>query len=178
MKKHARGGMIAPPTRVPPANLAPSTASPLAAAIAARGNASPGAKAGSAFGRATMRPPRVPIAGTLRNIDQTINKAKPKLGALGTGVHKFDGGGKVGLSMRAMSVIKDAISHLGNKDVSSAASVLRSSPEAMAHPAVASAAQGLRSSTGIAPATKALTGLVNSDTDARLMPTFRRGGRL
>jgi hypothetical protein len=130
----------------------------------------------------------VPVQGTLRNIDQTINKAKPKLGALGAKLRspsgpaggkfgapkQFDGGGKVGmlLSPRAMSVLKDAISHLTNKDASSAAAVLRSSPEAMSHPDVNAAARGLRSSTGIAPATKTLTGLVNADTDRTTMGTL------
>lgn len=179
MKNHARGGTIAPPTRLSPSPIAPTTVSPLASAIAAKSAAGPGARFGSAQGRARAKPPRVPISGTLRNIDQTINKVKPQLGALGAGVRAFDGGGRVaGLSVRAISAIKDALSHLANKDASSASATLRSSPEAMAHPVVQGAATGLRSSTGIAPATKALTSLVNDDTNARTVgPTFRRGGR-
>lgn len=169
------GPGAAPPMQGP-------TVSPLASAIASRGQA----MRPNTLGRATVRPPRVPIAGTLRNIDQVINKAKPKLGALGAKMQspsgpagarfgkskQFDAGGKVGLSVRAISVLKDAISHLTNKDVSSAAAVLRSSPEAMSHPAVAQAAAGLRASTGIAPATKTLTGLVNADTDRTTMGTL------
>lgn len=156
--------------------------SPLASAIASRGQA----MRTSSLGKATVRPPRVPISGTLRNIDQTINKAKPKLGALGAKLRSpsgptggkfgapkgFDAGGRVGLSVRAISAIKNALDHLTNKDASSASAVLRSSPEAMAHPDVAKAAAGLRASTGIAPATKTLTGLVNADTDRTTMQTM------
>lgn len=170
----ARGGVIPSPSMVAGPGAAPPiqgpTVSPLASAIASRGQAF----RAPALGRATMRPPRVPIAGTLRNIDQTINKAKPRLGSLGKQVRAFDGGGKVGalLSPRAISAIKDAISHLTNRDVSSAAATLRSSPEAMSHPDVNAAARGLRSSSGIAPATKTLTDLVNADTDRTTMNTL------
>jgi hypothetical protein len=140
---------------------------------------------GGAMPTAKMRMPRVPIADTMRNVDQRIFHAKqamPGLRAkLGGKVRKYDDGGRVGLSARAIATLKDALSHLDNKDASSAVASLRSSPELMQHPDVGAAMRGLRASTGIAPATKTLTGLVNADTDRTIMPTvtgsYARGGR-
>lgn len=135
---------------------------------------------GGSIPMAKMRMPRIPIADTMRNVDQSIfhaRQAMPRLQAAVGGKVRYDEGGKVGLGVRAIAAIKDALSHLGNKDASSAAATLRASPEAMAHPDVAAAMRGLRTSQGIAPATKSLTSLVNADTNASIMPTFRRGGR-
>lgn len=134
---------------------------------------------------AKMRMPRIPIADTLRNINQKTSGARlalPKLKkAIGGRVQHYDAGGKVALAGRAISVLKDALSHLANKDASSAAATLRSSPEAMAHPHVRTAVNSLRSSTGIGPATRSLTDLVNADTDRTVMPTVsaqKGGGRI
>jgi len=134
---------------------------------------------------ARMRMPRIPIADTLRNVNQKVAGARlalPKLQrAVGGRAKHYDEGGKVALAGRAISVLKDALSHLANKDASSAAATLRSSPQAMAHPDVRAAVNGLRTSQGIAPATRSLTGLVNADTDRTVMPTVsaqKRGGRI
>lgn len=132
-------------------------------------------------GTAHMKMPRIPIADTLRNINQSMKPAKSQLQMLkargGKTKTRYDVGGEVRLGAQAINAVKTALSHLRNRDASSAAAVLRSSPQALAHPSVAEAAQGLRASTGIAPATKALTDVVNAHTDATVMPTFRRGGR-
>lgn len=134
------------------------------------------------IGTAKMRMPRVPIADTLRNVNQSIHGAQVKLpklkAAMGGKTRRYDVGGEVRLGTRAISALKDALSHLANKDASSAAAVLRSSPEALTHPDVKAAVGQLRASTGIAPATKSLTNLVNQDTERNvLQPSFRRGGR-
>lgn len=124
-----------------------------------------------------MRMPHVPLADTLHSIDQHMAGAKvklPKLKArMGGGVKKCaEGGEVVSLGARAISAIKDALSHLANNDASSAAATLRASREAMQHPTVQQAAQSLRSSAGIAPATRNLTGIVNADTNRTIMPTM------
>lgn len=137
------------------------------------------------MGLARARMPRIPIADTMRNINQSMHGARvslPKLRAkMGGSAKRLDEGGKVGLSVRAISVLKDALSHLANKDASSAAALLRSNPEAMAHPAVQQAAQSLRSSAGVAPAIRTIQGLVNADTERNVLPavsTQARGGRV
>lgn len=156
-RRHAAGGYVSP-----------------LAAVASHG---PHTRFGGSLPTAKMRMPRVPIADTMRNINQGIFHGKEKLAALGGRIHKYDEGGRVGLSARAIAVLKDALSHLSNKDASSAAATLRSSPEAMAHPDVAAAMRGLRTSTGVAPAAKSLTSLINADTNASIMPTFSGGGQ-
>lgn len=122
-----------------------------------------------------LRMPHIPIEGALRNIDQHMAGARLHLptikAAMGGRMRHFADGGEVQLGARAISAIKDALSHLANRDASSAAATLRASPEAMQHPVVQQAAQSLRASTGIAPATRNLTGVVNADTDRTLMPT-------
>lgn len=139
------------------------------------GNSPKPLSVGKSIATAKVRMPRIPIGGTMRNIDQTIKGAKTKLGvikkAMGGKVKRkhFDEGGKVSLGTRAISTIKDAISHLTNKDASSAAATLRANREAMSHPTVAAAANSLRSSTNMSAAQKALTGLVNDDTDRNVL---------
>jgi hypothetical protein len=122
-----------------------------------------------------MRMPHVPLADTMHNIDQHMSGARmtlPKLHAkVGGCVRKAEGGEVISLGARAISAIKDALSHLANKDASSAAATLRASPEAMQHPVVQQAAQALRASSGIAPATRNLTSVVNADTNRTIMPT-------
>lgn len=137
-------------------------------------------KLGSPMGAAgygtRMRMPHIPIAGSLHNIDQHMAGARMKLPAIkasiGGHMRGYADGGEVRLGARAISAIKDALSHLANKDASSAAATLRASPEAMTHPVVQQAAQSLRASSGIAPATKNLTGVVNADTNRVIMPTL------
>lgn len=157
--EHAAGGMVKPPLQqhtpvlgASPPNMKP--VSPLGQAIQNKGNA--GRYAGG-MGLAPARPPRVPIQGMLRNIDQKINKIKPMLKAMG---------GKIAaqpmpLHPDAIPVIQQALQHLKGKDASSASAVLRSSPAAMTHPHVAHAAKALQTAHGIAPATKTLTQLAS-----------------
>jgi hypothetical protein len=122
--------------------------------------------------------PKVPLMDTMHNIDEHMAGAKvklPKLKAKMGGRAKkcyADGGAVINLGERAMSAVKDALSHLANNDASSAAATLRASREAMQHPVVQQAAQSLRASSGIAPATRNLTGVVNANTDRTIMPTM------
>lgn len=69
------------------------------------------------------------------------------------------GGPVAGLSENAKGAVKTALTHLANKDASSAAATLHASPEAMQHPVVRLAAHALRTGTGLAPATQQLTGM-------------------
>lgn len=143
-------------------------------------------KLGNPMGNAgRLRMPRVPIMGAMHNIDQHMQGARMKMPQLkarvGGPVGRYaDGGEVITLGARAIRAVKDALSHLANNDASSAAATLRSSQEAMQHPTVASAAQSLRTSSGIAPATRSLTNIVNQDTDRTVMPLMSRarGGRV
>lgn len=160
--KHAAGGAISP-----------------LAAIANKPMRSTLPKLGNPMGSAgRMRMPKVPLMDTMHNIDQHMAGARVKLPKLkakmgGRTKKKYaDGGEVVALGARAISAVKDALSHLANNDASSAAATLRASREAMQHPTVAQAAQSLRSSSGIAPATRNLTGVVNADTNRNIMPTM------
>lgn len=160
--RHAAGGPISP--------LASLVGNPMAMRSTLPKLGNPG---GVAPGH--MRMPHIPLEGMVHNIDQHMGGTRASLGALraavGGGVRRHADGGEVRLGARAISAIKDALSHLANKDASSAAATLRSSPEAMQHPVVQQAAQSLRASSGIAPATKNLTGVVNADTNRVIMPT-------
>lgn len=165
MQHHAAGGPISPLGALEGNPLAMRSTLP---------------KLGSSMGTAgfgnRMRMPHIPIAGSLHNIDQHMAGARMKLPAIkasiGGHMRGYADGGEVRLGARAISAIKDALSHLANKDASSAAATLRASPEAMTHPVVQQAAQSLRASSGIAPATKNLTGVVNADTNRVIMPTM------
>lgn len=149
-----------------------------------RGSSSPGSPGISgAVGDALAALRRYLLSNTSRDIANTRQKyedaqingtyAGPQRQAPGG---YADGGEVAALGERAMTAIKNALSHLSNKDASSAAATLRASPEAMQHPTVAQAAQALRASSGIAPASKALTGLVNQNTDQTML-VRARGGR-
>lgn len=154
LSRHARGGLIAPPGLGVAPPMPVQAKSPLAGAINARGNA--GRYAGG-MGLAPARPPRVPIAGMLRNVDQKINSTKPLLRAMGGQIAAQS----MPLDPKLMPVIQQALTHLKGLDASSASAVLRSSPEAMTHPHVARAARALQTAHGIAPATKTLNQLVS-----------------
>lgn len=161
MQHHAAGGPISP--------LAALVGNPMTmrSTVPHMGQAVPG----------HMRMPHIPLVDTMHNIDQHMSGARLKMPALkakvgGSTCRYADGGEVVTLGARAISAIKDALSHLANRDASSAAATLRSSPEAMQHPVVQQAAQALRSSSGVAPATRNLTGVVNADTDRTIMPTM------
>ena len=124
-----------------------------------------------------MRMPHIPLADTMHSIDQHMSGARAKLPQLkaragGRTQQYAEGGEIIALGEKAMSAIKDAISHLANRDASSAAATLRASREAMQHPVVQQAAQSLRSSAGIAPATRGLTDIVNNNTNRTVMPTL------
>jgi hypothetical protein len=162
MQHHAAGGSISP--------LAAQVGNPMSMSSTLP-------KMGNPMGSAMhFRMPHIPIGGALHNIDQHmagLHERLPALkAALGGQMRRYADGGEVQLSARAMSAIKDALSHLANKDASSAAAVLRSSPEAMQHPVVQQATQSLRASSGVAPAVRNLTGVVNQDTNRVLMPTM------
>lgn len=165
MQRHAAGGAISP--------LAALEGDPMKmrATLPKLGN-----PVGTAGYGGRMHMPHIPIAGSLHNIDQHMAGARMKLPAIkasiGGHLRSYADGGEVRLGARAISAIKDALSHLANRDASSAAATLRSSPEAMTHPVVQQAAQSLRASSGIAPATKSLTGVVNADTNRVVMPTL------
>jgi len=163
MQHHAAGGAISP--------LASLVGNPM-------GMRASLPKLGNPIGNAgRMRMPRVPLMDTMHNIDQHMAGAKVKLPKLkakmgGRAKKKYaDGGEVITLGARAISAVKDALSHLANNDASSAAATLRASREAMQHPVVQQAAQSLRSSSGMAPATRNLTGVVNADTNRVIMPT-------
>jgi hypothetical protein len=79
---------------------------------------------------------------------------------------EYAGGGKVRFSPKAHGALKAALSHLANKDHSSAAAALRASPEAMSHPVVQQAAHSLRSSAGLGPATQAIANLAQQSAPA------------
>jgi hypothetical protein len=72
----------------------------------------------------------------------------------------YAAGGQVpALSEQAIGAVRAALTHLTNKDASSAAATLRASPEAMQHPVVQRAAHALRHGVGLAPATRNLAGV-------------------
>jgi hypothetical protein len=166
-RRHAAGGAISP--------LSALVGDPMTmrATLPKMGN--PMGAAGYA-GRLHM--PHIPIGGALHNIDQHMAGARERLPSLKVGLacggrtRRYADGGEVRLGARAISAIKDALSHLANRDASSAAATLRSSPEAMQHPVVQQAAQALRASSGIAPATQKLTAITNADTNRVIMPTM------
>lgn len=130
-----------------------------------------------------MKMPYVPIAGIthnvfahLKGVSERLPKLQAKVGKMPTYRYKYDVGGEVRLGADAIAAIKDAISHIANRDASSASAALTTNRAAMAHPVVQQAAQALRRGQGIGQAAQALTGLVNADTERTVMPTFRRGG--
>ncbi len=69
------------------------------------------------------------------------------------------GGAVTPLHPNAQKAVKTALTHLANKDASSAAATLHASPEAMQHPVVRHAAHALRTSQGMAPAVQGLAGV-------------------
>lgn len=133
-----------------------------------------------------MKMPYIPMAGVTRNVFahlkgpmEKLPKMQAKLAKAPNYRMKFDVGGEVRLGADAIAAIKDAITHLANRDASSAAGALTSSRTAMQHPLVQQAAQQLRRGQGIAQASQTLTGLVNADTDRTVMPLVSgqaRGG--
>ena len=62
----------------------------------------------------------------------------------------------------ASGAIRAALAHLANKDASSAAAALHSSPEAMQHPVVRLAAHALRTGHGLAPATQDISAVAGA----------------
>jgi hypothetical protein len=72
---------------------------------------------------------------------------------------EYAAGGQVPMGEQARGAVKKALTHLANKDASSAAATLHASPEAMQHPVVRLAAHALRTSQGMAPAVRGLAGV-------------------
>lgn len=77
-------------------------------------------------------------------------------------------GGPATMHPAALRALHQAMLHLQNQDASSAAATLRASPAAMAHPDVQAAETALRTSQGVAPASKTLHDLSNSAQASRL----------
>ena len=127
-------------------------------------------KLGSPMGTAGhMRMPHVPLMNTMHNIDQHMAGAKvklPKLQAKLSTPGFAQGGVTQTLSPHALAAIRTAVSHLTNKDASTAAATLRANTEAMQHPVVRAAAQALRNSVGIGPATQRLSALQSPSTQS------------
>ena len=116
-------------------------------------------------GKAPMRMPRVPIADTMRNIDQHIKGASVKLPKIGQKLqslpkqppmphHKFAGGGQV--NPQLAQVIQQALNSIKSKDLSTAGAMLRGSPIAMQHPVTRAASTALRNAQHVDAAIKAL----------------------
>lgn len=184
MQHHAAGGMVRikppvlgapPPVIGQPHQQSPLGHSPLGLAIQNRGNA--GRYAGG-MGLAPARPPRVPMTGLLRNIDQGLHQKRVQLKALGGSLQSAQPQQPMPdqqMDPHIKQVIMTALKHLEGMDASSAAAVLSSSPEAMSHPGVAAVAHALRTATGIAPATKTLNQLsqVGSGSGGQPLQTLR-----
>lgn len=151
----AAGGMVKPVGQQIQPPVLGHVQSPLGQAIQNKGNA--GRYAGG-MGLAPARPPRVPVQGMFRNIDQGIKQNKVQLKALGGQIDQPTPPPQSGdpNADRIHQVVMTALGHLQNMDASSAAAVLRSSPEAMSHPEIAQVENALRNSAGITPATKTL----------------------
>jgi hypothetical protein len=124
------------------------------------------------MGLAPARPPRVPINGMMRNIDQGLKHSRAKLMALGGSLEAAQPEPQPQMPMdpRVHDVVMKALEHLQAMDASSAAAVLGSSPEAMSHPEIAAIAHALRTSTGIAPATKSLNQISQVESESSVPP--------
>lgn len=158
MMRRAAGGMVKPPTGMVKPPVLGHVQSPLGQAIQNRGNAG---RYGGGMGLAPARPPRIPIPGMLRNIDQGLSQKKIQLRALGGSLNQpapaqTQQPAQQSIDPHVHEVIMTALKHMKALDFSSAAAVLRSSPEAMSHPEIAQVENALRNSTGITPATKTL----------------------
>lgn len=167
--RRAAGGMVKPPTRNFKPPVLGHVQSPLGQAIQNKGNA--GRYAGG-MGLAPARPPRIPVQGMFRNIDQGLKDKKSQLLALGGSLGQPDQqnqgqGPDQGQSKDHIhQVVETALGHLNGMDISSAAAVLRSSPEAMSHPDIAAVENALRNATGITPATKTLNQLSQAGSES------------
>lgn len=172
LHKYAKGGMagmVKPPTRTTQPPTLGHVQSPIGQAIQNMGNA--GRYAGG-MGLAPARPPRIPIQNTMRNIDATQKRVQLK--ALGGKIHGFDDGGQVAPPPDGdvvKQVVMTAMKHLEGMDASSAAAVLRSSPEAMSHPEIAAVVRALTTSTGITPATKQLNQISQAGSESPVQQT-------
>lgn len=154
--RFAHGGMVKPPGMYTQAPALGHTQSPLGQAIQNKGNAG---RYGGGMGLAPARPPRVPMVGMFRNIDQGLKKSKVQLRALGGSLNETgptEPAPQGPDEQHVHELVMTALQHLQGLDASSAAAVLRSSPEAMAHPEIAAVVHALQNSTGITPATKTL----------------------
>jgi len=170
--RYAKGGlagMVKPPTRMTQPPVLGHVNSPLGQAIQNKGNA--GRYAGG-MGLAPARPPRIPIQSMMRNIDASQKKFQLK--ALGGRIHGFDQGGEVTPppdGNQVHQVVLTALKHLQGMDASTAAAVLRSSPEAMSHPEIAAVARALTTSSGITPATKTLNQISQAGSESPVQQT-------
>lgn len=139
-----------------------SAGSPLSSGMSSMMHSGIGGGMGN-VGHAHVRMPRIPIADTLRNIDQGLHSPKMKIPHLAEGgMPPQIGGQPPQLGPQAIAALGMAMAHMQNQDHGSAAGALMSSPEAMKHPHVRAVAQHLRASKDIGPAHKVLSNLVNS----------------
>lgn len=98
-------------------------------------------------------------------VDDTNTAARPPAPPERT---DYARGGPATMHPAALRALHQAMLHLQNQDASSAAATLRSSPAAMAHPDIQAAEAALRTSQGVAPASKTLHDLSNSAQASRL----------
>lgn len=105
------------------------------------------------------RPRREIAAAREANENAVVNDTYPGPTQSSAQTGNYAAGGGVALSENAKGAVKAALTHLANKDASSAAATLRASPEAMQHHVVRLAAHALHSGAGLAPATQQLAGV-------------------
>lgn len=89
---------------------------------------------------------------------------------------KYAGGGKVGKSAEAVKAIKNAMSHLANKDSQSAAKVLMSNKEISSDPNVKAAIDDLARAKANS-ASQRLNKLIESDAN-QMVPMLAKGGKV
>lgn len=158
----AAGGMVKPPTNPVKPPVLGHAQSPIGQAIQNKGNA--GRYAGG-MGLAPARPPRIPVQGMFKNIDQGLKQSKVQLKAIG-GQIDAQPTPQQSMDPRVHQVVETALKHMQAMDYSTASAVLRSSPEAMSHPEIAAVAKALQSSSGITPATKTLNQISQAGPDS------------
>lgn len=98
-------------------------------------------------------------------VDDTNTAARPPAPPERT---DYARGGPATMHPAALRALHQAMLHLQNRDASSAAATLRASPAAMAHPDIQAAEAALRTSQGVAPASKTLHDLSNSAQASQL----------
>jgi len=91
--------------------------------------------------------------------------------------NKYADGGKVGKSAEAVKAIKNAMSHLANRDNQSAVSALQSNKEAASDPNVKAAIGDLMKAKQNSAAQR-LNRILESDSNVNAMPMLAKGGKV